>query len=102
MKTYTKHNQPAKTVTVTDKVICDICKQEGTEYNSYTTNWETKDKEKVELVTITYEDGWDWNEDNGGNSEGDVYYFDICSCCFKNKLKPFLELLGAKCNKGLR
>lgn len=104
MKVYKNVAVPAveaKVVKQLDKVVCDLCKKEGTEYSSYTNNWST-DEEKVDLVTIKYEDGWNWSKDNGGNEDGNVYYFDICNDCFKSKLQPYLESLGASCHKGLR
>lgn len=71
---------PAHTKLVVEKVTCDVCGAEMFDRGA-----------AVSEVTVSCRTGVAYPE--GGN--GEKVSFDVCAACFKTKLRPFLEGLGA-------
>lgn len=93
MKVYKEVVVPAveaKVVKKLDKVVCDICKKEGTE--NYNGNKWNKYESCINNTTVEVTTGKSYGTD-GGYKE--TKYFDICDECFIAKVVPALELLGA-------
>lgn len=79
-----------KTIKQVDKILCDICKKEGTEdYDG--TKW-TRGTYCVNNTIIEHKIGSDYGADGKYTK---TKYFDICSDCFISKVVPALESLGA-------
>lgn len=84
---------PEKIDKVFSKASCDICgkvsekdEYDGIDWYDYRDSW------RHTFVTISKEEKL--NGPGYGNSE--TSYFEICDDCFDNKVRPFLESLGAK------
>jgi hypothetical protein len=84
---------PEKIDKVFSKASCDICGKVS-EKNDYDgIDWKTPiEYFEHTFVTISKEEKTSYPE--GGDSE--TSYFEICDKCFDNKVRPFLESLGAK------
>lgn len=91
MKVFKNVIVPAKTVKTLDKVICDICKKEGTNYWNEGNKW-VKGNYCVNNTIIEHKIGNDYGADG---KDIITKYFDICNDCFDNKVVPALESLGA-------
>lgn len=72
-----------------DKVICDICKT--VKPGEHARNWDKDQPFKVNEVEMVYEEGQ--NYPTGGDIT--TIKYDICPYCFKDKVMPYLESLGA-------
>lgn len=96
MKHYEEIVVPPKPQTTQKKFksgSCDICGKETKREDDIedTLNW-SKGTYQSNMVQIFHETKT--NYPDGGGSEKE--YFEICPDCFDNKVKPFLESLGAK------
>ena len=85
MKIYEKKFVPVKEVMKYVETECDICG------DITKTSWRKKKGDAVE-VEVKMTEGTVWPE---GGSGLEIEY-DICPVCFKEKIIPFLESLGAK------
>jgi len=74
-----------------DEITCDICGKKGKFAYEGETEWGNYTYEEL-TVTICMNEGNCYPE--GGS--GKRIYFDICPVCFRNKLIPLLESLGAR------
>lgn len=81
MKRYEKKIRPAQEYESLVETLCDICRKPFTE--GYGGVLETEVRMKTGYA----------HQDGGSGEETE---FDICPGCFKEKLIPFLESLGAK------
>jgi hypothetical protein len=79
---------PEKIEERNSKKICDICKKESS-YHSR--NW-GNDSFNVKEVEIKMNEGHAYPD----GSFGEYIIYDICPDCFKNKIIPFMDSLGAK------
>lgn len=80
MKHYKTVRVPAQEQRLLDIVTCDLCNKEI-----------KQDCYHREEVTLEYEHGNFYPE--GGS--GEALSFDVCSTCFTEKLRPWLESQGA-------
>lgn len=85
-----KHNikklEPAKLITVVDFTACDICERPN---KSRKVGIDTCD---LSYVDIRFQDV---ESDYPECQSGETYTYDICEDCFKEKVMPALEGLGA-------
>lgn len=86
--------QPAREVEKVTKYICDTCGRESKD-NDWSKEGSCFHSIEVEVSLVKRQD-----YPSGGYSEG--WFFDICDICFFNKVKPYLEGLGAECRKEER
>lgn len=75
---------PEKTKEILNKITCDICNSEIIT--------EDKDRFSNNEINVSCKIGRCYPDD----CYGDKISFDICPDCFKNKLIPFLNSLGAE------
>jgi len=87
---------PAKTQEGLDFIKCDLCgaATNRDDFDSKSGNW-AKGSYNELLVAVYLQEGSNYPE--GGHSKSLV--FDICPDCFKGKIVPYLESLGAKPRK---
>jgi hypothetical protein len=83
---------PAKSEQLVDKVICDICKAEGSGSSTYDGCDFSSGSYNINSCCIMTKQGESY-PDNGNSTTG---YFKICPKCFAQHLEPFLESLGAR------
>lgn len=85
---------PEKIDKVFSKASCDICGKVSEENDYDGIDWKNNQEcYEHTFVTISKENKTLY-PNNDGNSE--TSYFEICDDCFDNKVRPFLESLGAK------
>lgn len=87
MKNYNTIQVPATTRKHLSHFTCDICKTNSRGSDGWAENgWDVKN------VEISLDEGSNYPE----YAFGETITYDICPKCFKEKLMPFLDSLGAK------
>lgn len=79
--------QPAKEVTNSDGVICDLCKKH------FDDEWDKQDNYDVRETEVSMSLGSHYPN---GERYVDETTFDICPSCFADVLIPFLKSKGAE------